>query len=707
LRSGQAKGYSLRPLEAVFMKISHLKWGLAALVWCPVLFLGTPVRADEGMWTFDNPPLKQLQEKYGFVPTQEWLDHVRLASVRLNDGGSGSFVSSHGLLLTNHHVARGQLQKNSTGEHDYIRDGFYAATPAEEMKSPDLEVNVLMSLENVTARIAEAVKGAKTPEAEFAARRAAIAAIESESLQKTGLRSDVVTLYQGGEYWLYRYKKYTDVRLVFAPEQQTAFFGGDPDNFTYPRYDLDMALFRVYENGQPIDSRDYLKWNPKGAADQELVFVSGHPGSTSRLDTMAQLEYLRDVNDPLIVKILQGRIAALEKYSAQGAEQARQAASLIFNLQNSLKAYQGMYRGLLDKNIMEKEEAEFKARVMANAEWKAAYGGAWDAIAEAEKKLAGRTQERFHHAMDSQLASIAMDIVQYVAEVKKPDGERLPGFHDAQLDSLKFQLFSPAPLYPGLEMARITAALEEDLAGAAPDDPFLKAILKGRTPAQAAAALVNGTKLSDSALRRKLVDGGEAAVAASDDPMIVLARELDPMRREMIRWYQDTVESVEQRAGEQLGKARFAAYGKSAYPDATFTLRLSYGQVNGYPMNGTKAPPKTTFFGLYDRADSFDLRPPFDLPARYVQNRDKLDLATPLDFVTTNDVVGGNSGSPVINRNGEIVGLVFDGNIESLVGDFVYDVETNRTVAVHTAAMTEALRKIYNASALLKELLGE
>ena len=355
----------------------------------------------------------------------------------------------------------------------------------------------------------------------------------------------------------------------------------------------------------------------------------------------------------------------------------------------------------------ESEEAEFKARVMANPEWKAAYGGAWTAIAGAEKKLAERSRARFYHAMDSQLATIAMNIVQYVAEVKKPDGERLPGFHDAQLESLKFQLFSPAPIYPGMEIARITGSLEWDLAGAGPDDPFLKTILKGRTPAEAAAALVNGTKLADPALRRKLVDGGEAAVAASTDPMIVLARELDPMRREMIHWLQDNVESVEQRAGEELGKARFAVYGKSTYPDATFTLRLSYGQVKGYPMNGTKAPPKTTFFGLYDRAYSFDLRPPFNLPARYMEGRGKLDLATPLDFVTTNDVVGGNSGSPVINRSGEIVGLVFDGNIESLVGDFVYDGATNRTVAVHTAAMTEALRKVYNAGALLKELLGE
>ena len=665
--------------------------------------------ADEGMWTFDNPPLKQLREKYGFVPTEEWLKHVRLSSVRLNDGGSGSFVSPHGLVLTNHHVARGQLQKNSTPEHNYIRDGFYAATQAEEMKSPDLEVNVLESMENVTARVAEAVKGARTPETEFAARRSAIAAIERESQQKTGLRSDVVTLYQGGEYWLYRYKKYTDIRLVFAPEEQAAFFGGDPDNFTYPRYDLDMAIFRVYENGQPIASPDYLKWNAKGAADGDLVFVSGNPGSTSRLDTMAQLEYLRDFNEPLTINLLHARIDTLEKYSARGSEQALQAGSQIFGLQNSLKAYQGMYRGLMDKNVMakkEKEEAEFRSRVMANAEWKAAYGGAWDELAAAQKKLAGRTKEMFYRGMDSRLAGIAQTIVQLVAEVKKPDGERLPGYHDAQLDSLKFQLFSPAPIYPAMEIARITGALELDIAGAGPDTPFVKTVLKGRTPAEAATALVNGTKLADPAVRRQLVEGGEAAVAASTDPEIVLARQLDPMRREMIKWMQDNVESVEQRAGEQLGKARFAVYGKSTYPDATFTLRLSYGTVKGYPMNGTVAPPKTTFYGLYGRANDFDFKPPFNLMPRFVQGRDKLDLATPLDFVTDNDVVGGNSGSPVINRAGDIVGLVFDGNIESLVGDFVFDDETNRTVSVHTAAMTEALRKIYNTAPLLKELLG-
>ncbi|MDE3196863.1 MAG: S46 family peptidase [Acidobacteriota bacterium] len=659
------------------------------------------------MWTFDNPPLKQLQEKYHFTPTKQWLDHIRLSSVRLNDGGSGSFVSPHGLLLTNHHVARGQLQKSSTAEHDYIKNGFYAATGDQELKSPDLEVNVLMSTEDVTQRIQNAVKSAGGAEAEFAARRAAIAAIEKESEQKTGLRSDVVTLYQGGEYWLYRYKKYTDVRIVFAPEQQIAFFGGDPDNFTYPRYDLDMALFRVYENGKPIDSKDYLKWNPKGASDNDLVFVSGNPGSTERLDTVAQLVSQRDNQMPAIIRLLKNRIDTLEKYSARGAEQARQAGTQIFGLQNSLKAYDGMYKGLRDPEIMrtkEKSEADFRARVAANSEWKTEYGSAWDEIAEAERIAATRMKQQYFRGTNSDLASLAATIVDYVAEVKKPDGERLPGYHDAQLESLKFEMFSPAPVYPEMEIARMTGALELDVQELGADDPFVKIALNGKNPHDAAAAWFQDTKMGDPEFRRKLVEGGEAAVGASTDPLIVLERDLDPIRREMIRWEQDNVQSVEQRAGEKIGRARFAVYGRTTYPDATFTLRLSYGTVAGYPMNGTKAPAKTTMYGLYDRATSFNFDGPFALPSRYLEGRDKLDLATPMNFVTTNDIIGGNSGSPVINRNGEIIGLVFDGNIESLVGDYVYDDTTNRTVAVTTNAMTEALRKLYGAQKLLDEM---
>lgn len=671
-------------------------------------FCATPLFADEGMWTFDNPPVRQLEAKYGFTPTKEWLDHVRLASVRFNNGGSGSFVSPHGLVLTNHHIALEELEKDSTEAHDYVKNGFYAPSEEQELKSPDLEVNVLMSMEDVTARVADAVKSAKTPEQQFAARKAVIAEIGRESEKQTGLRSDVVTLYHGGEYWLYRYKKYTDVRIVFAPEEQIAYFGGDPDNFTYPRYDLDMALFRIYENGKPIESKNYLKWNPKGAADNELVFVSGNPGSTERLDTMAQLVSERDVVEPNILNLLKHRIAALKQYSALGTEQAREATERLLLLENSRKAFEGRLEGLRDRDVMskkQKEEDEFRAKVDGNPEWKAAYGGAWKAVGEAESKMASRIKELYYHGLDSDLADFARTIVEYVAEIKKPDGERLPGYHEAQLASLKFQLASPAPIYKAMEIARITGTIELDRSEVGGDDAFVKIVLDGKTPKEAATELVNGSKLDDPAVRKKLMEGGEAAVAASDDAMIVLARKLDRMRREFTKWREDNVQSVGQRAGEQLGKARFAVYGKTTYPDATFTLRLSYGQVKGFPMNGTEAPYKTTLYGLYDRAASFDFGGPFWLPSRYTEGREKLDLSTAMDFVTTNDIIGGNSGSPVINRHAEIVGLVFDGNIESLVGDFVYDESKNRTVAVHTAAMTEVMRKLYGAQKLVDELM--
>jgi hypothetical protein len=667
--------------------------------------------ADEGMWTFDNPPLKQIKERYGFTPTQAWLDHVRLSSLRFNDGGSGSFVSPHGLVLTNHHVALGQLQKVSSPQKDYVTDGFYARTPVEELKCPDLEVNQLVSVEDVTRRVQGAVKPGMSDEAALKARKAEIAKIEKESTDKTGLRSDVISLYQGSEYWLYRYKKYTDLRLVFAPEQQIAFFGGDPDNFTYPRYDIDFALFRVYENGQPVDSTNYLKWNAKGAADGDLVFVSGNPGSTARLDTLAQIETLRDYSLPLYLQILRRRLEVAKAYSARGPEEARQATGLIFGIENSIKGITGRYEGLLDKNLIakkQKEETEFRALVASKPEWQAAYGGAWDDIAQAEAKYREMIKPlRFRSVSWARLSALAGAIVRYVAEVKKPDGERLEGFHDSQLDSLRFRLFSPAPIYPQFEETQLAANLAYSREMLGDDDPFVKAVLGGRAPEEVAKEAVAGTKLADPAFRKSLVEGGEAAVEASTDPMIVLARKADPFGREMIKSYENNVESVETPAGEKIGKARFAAYGKAMYPDATFTLRLSYGAVKGYPMNGTIAPPETTLYGLYDRAYSFDLKPPFDLPQRYMEGRSRLDLTTPVDFVSTCDIIGGNSGSPVIDRQGELVGLIFDGNIESLVGDYVYNEENNRAVAVHSAVIIEVLRKLYDAGPLADELEGK
>ncbi|HXJ93917.1 MAG TPA: S46 family peptidase [Terriglobia bacterium] len=666
--------------------------------------------ADEGMWTFDNPPLKQLKERYGFTLTQEWLDHVRLASIRFNDGGSGSFVSPHGLALTNHHVALGQLQKVSTAEKDYAKDGFFAHGESEEMKCPDLELNVLESTEDVTARVLGAVKPGMSDKDAIEARKAEMARIEKESLDATKLRSDVISLYQGGEYWLYRYRKYTDVRLVFAPEQQIAFFGGDPDNFTYPRYDIDFAIFRAYEDGKPADTPNYLKWNDKGPANGDLVFVSGNPESTSRLDAVSQLETVRDYINPEELESFNKFLAVLQKYSALGTEQQRQAMNGAFFVQGEIKRINGMQNGLLDKSLVakrQKDEGEFRARVEANPEWKQKYGGAWEDIQRAQEKYVGRVKQRLFRVVDySGAAYMALTIVQYVVEVQKPDGKRLDGFHDSQLDSLKFQLFSPAPVYPQMEEALLSNGLALSARKLGPDDPFVQAALGGRSPQEVVHELISGTKIGDFAFRKSLVEGGEAAVAASTDPMVAFARRIDPSIREIGSWVEDNLESVETEAGEKLGQARFAAYGKSAYPDATFTLRLSYGTVIGYPMNGTEAPYKTTLYGLYERSLSFDQKPPFDLPEVYRQRQSQLDLATPVNFVNTCDIVSGNSGSPVINREGELVGLIFDLNIEGLVGDYVYDEARSRAVAVDTAVMIETMRKLYGAGTLADELEG-
>jgi hypothetical protein len=681
----------------------HLFWIVVAAA-----LVGAPVAADEGMWTFHNPPTAAIQQRYGFTLTPEWLEHLRLASVRLNDGGSGSFVSAEGLVLTNHHVVAGQLQKLSTAQKNYLADGFSARARAEEMKAADLEVNVLASYEEVTARIVAAARGAANPQAAFDARRAAIAEVEKESLDKTGLRSDVVTLYQGAQYWLYRYRKFTDVRLVFAPEQQMAFFGGDPDNFTYPRFDLDFALVRVYENNAPLRVEHFLKWNAKGAGENELVFVSGHPGSTDRNDTLAELETQRDVVYPYNVQVVKRRLNALREYSKRGAEQARQAGDTIFGLENALKAQTGEYNGLLDQRIMAKKASDERAlrdTIARNAEWQKAYGSAWDEIARAETahRQLYRVQ-RFGQIRGSDLAGLGLSIVRYVREIQKPDGKRLNGYHEAQLPSLQFELLSPAPVYPEMEEVLLADTLQESLEELGPDAAFVKAALAGRTPQAAAAAYIKGTALADPAVRKRLMDGGEAAVSQSEDPLIVLGRAVDGPMREINDRMEREVISVETAARQRIGQARFAAYGTSAYPDATFTLRLSYGKASGYPMNGTVAPYKTTFAGLFDRSASFDGKPPFNLSARFVEAKPRIDLSTPFNMVTTNDIIGGNSGSPIVNRAGELVGLIFDGNIESLVGRFVYDDTANRAIAVHSGAIVHALRTVYDAGALANEL---
>jgi hypothetical protein len=667
--------------------------------------------ADEGMWTYNNVPRAEIKKKYGFEVTDEWLKKVRLASVRFNNGGSGSFVSPDGLVLTNYHIVEDIVGEVSTSQKDYAKEGFVAKTRADEIKAPSLELNVLMSIEEVTSRVNGAVKAGATDGDAFTARRAEISAIEAESLKATGFRSDVVTLYQGGQYNLYRYKKYTDVRLVFVPEFQAAFFGGDPDNFNFPRFNVDMALVRVYENDQPVHPESYFKWSTTGAKEGSLVFVSGHPGSTSRLNTVAHLEELRDTGIPIILRLLERREAMLKKYMALGEEQTRQSQNELNSVQNSLKVYRGQLQGLKDPSLIArktKEEQALKKAVAANPEWQKMYGDAWDAIAKAHAAYPSYIKDRriFEQAagFNSILFTFARTLVRMAAESEKPNAQRIPEYTDARRASLELALYSPAPIHEDLENLKLTDSLEfmVELLGA--DNALAKEVLAGKSPAARAKELIEGSKLKDPEYRKEVAKGGKAAIDASTDPMIVVARTIDAKAREARKRYENELTGVERANYSKIARALFATEGDKIYPDATFTLRLSYGAVEGYQENGKKIAPFTTLGGLYARADSFKQKFPYNLPPRWVEKKSALDLSTPFNFVSTNDIIGGNSGSPTINQNGELVGLIFDGNIQSLVGDFMFDPSVNRAISVDSRGMLEILRKVFNANEIAAEL---
>jgi len=687
-------------------------WRLA-LAASTLLALFGSVVADEGMWLFNRPPRKELKERYNFDPTDQWLDHVQKSSVRFNNGGSGSFVSAEGLVMTNHHVGADCLQKLSDASHNYYRDGFYARTPDEEKRCLDLELNVLMSIEDVTQRVSAAVKPGMTSEQAFAARRAIMNEIENESNKKTGLRSDVVTLYQGGEYDLYRYKRYTDVRVVFAPEQQIAFFGGDPDNFEYPRYDLDVCFFRIYENGKPAKLDNYLKWSRSGAADKELVFVSGNPGRTDRLSTVAALNYMRNISFPYLLERLYRLEVMLSAWSARSDENARKAKELLFGVQNSRKARDGGLAGLLDPTLFEKKNAaeeKLRAAVAANRDlWEAR--NAWDQIAGAQKarEAALRRYTVFERGagFDSTLFQIARTLVRSAAENAKPERDRLREFTGASRPSLELELFSTEPIYKDYETLRLSGSLTWLTSQLRKEQRLLHEILADKSPDERAFELVQGSQLENVDVRKKLYEGGQSAIDASRDPMILLARLVDPPSREIRKVMETRVEEVERQAYAQIAKARYAVEGANAYPDATFTLRLSFGTVLGYEQEGKHIPFETTIAGLYERSADHQDRPPFNIPRRWVERKDKLDLNTPFDFVCTADIIGGNSGSPVINKEAEVVGLIFDGNIQSLVLDFAYTETQARAVAVHSQAIVEALRKVYDAEPLADELTGK
>jgi hypothetical protein len=677
------------------------------------LLVMTPTApADEGMWLFTNPPLKQLKERYDFVPPPGWLDHVQKSSVRFNSGGSGSFVSPGGLVMTNHHVGADALQKMSNEKKNYLKDGFYAKTSAEEVKCLDLELNVLMSIEDVTARVNAAIKPDMSPTDAALARRKITADIEKDSLDKTGLRSNVVTLYQGGQYHLYRFKKYTDVRLVFAPEQQIAFFGGDPDNFEYPRYDLDICFFRVYENDKPATIEHYLTWSKAGCKDGELTFVSGHPGRTDRLLTVAELEYLRDRQFPLLLQRLYRLEVLLTAFSARSDENARRAREDLFGVQNSRKARVGGLQGLMDPGIMARKvslEKQLRTAVAGDPKLRGA-ADSWDKIANAVAKQKEIALElnllENGTAFNTHLFGIARTLLRGAAERSKPNGERLQEFRESNLESLEFKLFSEEPIYDDYEQLRLADSLTYLAEQLGYDNPEVQKVLAGKSPTDRATDLILGSKLKDVAVRKKLWEGGKAALDGANDPMIALAKAIDAEARKLRKQLENEISEVKQQAYAQIAKAKYAIEGPSSYPDATFTLRLSYGTVKGYEENGKHVPALTHFSGLYERSAEHHDQPPFDLPPRWVEHKSKLDMKVPLNFVSTADIIGGNSGSPVINRNAELVGIIFDGNIQSLVLDFVFSDDVARAVSVHSAGIVEALRKVYDAGKLADELTG-
>ena len=687
-----------RRLAVQFLLLTIVFWSTAP----------SPVRADEGMWLFNNPPRELLKTKYHFDVDDAWLDHLMHSAVRFNSGGSGSFVSADGLVMTNHHVATDALQKLSTSDRDLVATGFYAKTRDAEIKCLDLELNVLQGIEDVTARVNGAVKTDMSPADAEKARRAVMNTIEQEASEKTGLRCDVVTLYQGGRYHLYRYKKYTDVRLVFAPEKDIAFFGGDPDNFEYPRYNLDCAFFRAYEDGKPAHVQHFFKWNAGGPADGELVFVVGHPGRTKRSLTVADIEFSRDVHVTRALDRMRRREVLLRTYAERSAENARRAQDELFGVQNERKRLIGILAGLQDPSLLANvRESEKKLRSAAGKLDPDPWVQVKEVIAASDRIYIDLGLFEYGGGFDCDLFDIARSIVRLVDETPKPNAQRLRDYRESNLESLKQWLFSEAPIYTDLETIKLADALSYLIEKKGVNDPLVAQVLAGHSPRDRAAELIAKTRVADVAVRKQLATLSSAELAKSDDPMIQLARLVDPKAREL-REIDEQQDEVQRQAYAKIAAVRFGIDGDRTYPDATFTLRLAFGIVRGYdlPGAGVHIPAWTTLAGVFERSAQHGNAPPFDLPQSWAASKSKLDGSVPFNFITTADVVGGNSGSPCVNRKGEVVGLIFDGNLDSLVLDFAYTEQTARSLAVHTGAMLEALRKVYDASDLADEITG-
>ena len=658
---------------------------------------------DEGMWLFNDLPVELLKERYGFEPSPEWAEHLMKSSVRFNVGGSASFISGTGLVLTNHHVGSDTLFKLSTPERNIMEVGFLAKTPDQELKAPDLELNQLVNIKDVTDVVKASVTDGMSTEQAVAARRAVIAKIEKGALDESGLKSTVTTLYGGGRYHLYQYKKYTDVRLVWAPETAIAFFGGDADNFEYPRYCLDATIFRVYEDGKPAKIEHFLKWSANGPEENEVAFVSGNPGRTSRIFTMDALKYQRDLNLPYIMANLRRQEILLQQYALRGKENARRARDELFGVQNSRKARLGMLAGLQDPQVLaDKAAAEAKLREIIAADPKLkALGSAWDTIAETTKKRASLLGKSV--AINSQLYNIALELVQMAEEDQKPSGERLPEFSDAGRESLLQQLYSEAPIYSDLDQTLLGDSIAKTLEQRGFDDPVCQKILAGKSPADRAAELISGTELLSVEARRKIAAGGIQAINDSKDPMIMLAKIVNPPIRR-IRSITDQLDEQDKQAYALIAEAKFATQGTSAYPDATFTLRLAFGPVKGYEQDGQQIPAWTNVGGAFEHEKQHEGQTDYKLPESWKKAESKLSKTTPFNFVSTADIIGGNSGSPVVNKAGELVGLIFDGNVQSLSGNYVYTDKQSRSVSVHSSAIREALQVVYGADNIVKEL---
>ncbi len=665
--------------------------------------------ADEGMWLYNAFPTAKVKAKYKFTVTRPFLDHLRLSSVRM--GASASFVSPDGLVFTNHHVGAGCVHNLSTATHDYIKDGFYAATREQEPRCPGIEVQNLLEIRDITADVQQAAQPNMTDAEAGSAQRAAMSRLESQcSDPAKNIRCETVTLYSGGLYHLYKYKKYTDVRLVMAPEFDAAFFGGDPDNFTYPRYDLDITFFRVYENGKPVHIDNYLPFTTAGVKEGDLVFISGHPGSTGRLLTESQLAFLRNVSYPARMKQLKQTIDTLLAFGTESPENARAAERVLFGAQNSYKAITGYNAGLTDAATMahkKSEEDKLRKTVAADPKLKQ-YAPAWNEIATAmqwQRENFIRLNWQSDSAIPGLFANYARTLVRLAAELPKPSDKRLRGYQDQNIPSIEGSLASTAPLSRPLEIHQVTVALTNLQENLGPDNDFVKTVLAGKSPAERAAELINGSHLDDPKFRQELYKGGKVSIDAAADPMIILLKQIDPVTRTTRKDLEDHVESVVRRNGALIAKARFELYGTNVAPDATGTLRLSYGTVKGYVEDGKKVSYYTTFAEAFEHEAAHGAKPPYLLPESYHRAKDKLDLDTVLDTANTGDSIGGNSGSPVVNTKGEIIGILFDGNIQSLPWNFQFEDEVGRSVLTDSRAVIESLRKIYNAAPLADELI--